>query len=819
MIFQNFNANWKVEKGSKDSRMNSFLGKTDIKEVHLPYDAMIHEERDPNTPNGAQTGFYPGGEYIFQKTFDVPSDWKGKSVFVNFEGVYQIALVYVNGILAYKSVNGYIDFTVDMTPYLKYGQENLIKVIADNSLMPNSRWYSGSGIYRNVSLMVAEKVYIPMDGVKVTTKEIGDNYSNIEVLVNIKNNSNITERIKVNNTIKKDEKSITCDSQKLVIYPNESKSVRFSYCINNPKLWSTETPDLYKSVCTLEDEDGQLDISEDMFGIRTISIDAIHGLQINGETVKLRGACIHHDNGLIGATSLQAAEEYRCTQLKRAGFNAIRSSHNPASRALLDVCDRIGLLVMDELSDVWNIRKNPYDYALYFKEDWEKTTEKIVSKDYNHPCVILYCIGNEISEAGSESGAITNKMICDKFKELDSTRYTTNALNGLMAAGYRLRDIMKDVATKFPVNQSGSNGNGAGSSALNSFMSLMAGEKGDYFSTHPLLTEALSGCSDSLDVIGLNYLTGRHEYEHEIHPNKTVLGTETYPADIARLWNIVENNNHVIGDFTWAGYDYLGEAGCGIFHYDGNENFSSIYPERLAYIGDIDLIGYRRPISYLREIVYGLRKQPYIAVNRMEHNGQTCTKTPWMFKDNISSWNWDEFDGQEASVDVYSNAQEVELFLNDKSLGKKEVKDYIATYPVPYASGTLKAVSYVNGKEESEFTLSTAVDAKLTINTTKDELLSNGEDLVYCLIHYCDANGNEDLHSKHKIKVNVEGQGTLEGLGSANPSSEERYDTDETETYDGYCLAIIRSKEEAGNIKVTITSDESETKEINIVVK
>lgn len=307
----------------------------------------------------------------------------------------------------------------------------------------------------------------------------------------------------------------------------------------------------------LEGEE-ELDREETGFGIRTLSIDAAHGVRINGQTVKLRGACIHHDNGILGAATLPDAEERRIRQLKEAGFNAIRSSHHPAGRALLDACDRYGVLVMDELSDVWNVRKNPYDYALYFEQDWKPTIQKMVAKDYNHPSVILYCVGNEISEAGSESGAETNRRLCNTFRELDPTRYTTNALNGLMAAGYRLREIMGDVMRKFPAQPGPSGGDGGGSNALNSFMSLMSGEKGDYFATHPLLTEALSGCEDSCDVIGLNYLTGRHVLEHELHPHKAVLGTETYPADIVRLWRIVEENPHMIGDFTWAGYDYLG---------------------------------------------------------------------------------------------------------------------------------------------------------------------------------------------------------------------------------------------------------------------
>lgn len=808
MIRQNFNAGWQVEKGSKDSRMNSFLGKTEIQTVHLPYDPMIHERRDSDTPNGAQTGFYPGGEYIFQKHFTAPQEWNGKPVSLAFEGVYQTALVYVNGFLACKNVNGYADFIVPLTPFVKYGADNLVKVIADNSLEPNSRWYTGSGIYRNVKLLVGNRVFIPCDGVKITTREANPDSAWIDVVATIKSASTVTERVIVTSCVRNKLGEVVQDRQKVILFPGEETTVSFQYCISSPELWSVECPALYSSIVKILEGESVLDLSEDFFGIRTVTVDAKHGVRINGEAVKLRGACIHHDNGILGAATFDAAEEYRCRRLKEAGFNAIRSAHHPISRSMLEACDRNGMLVMDELTDVWNIRKNPYDYALNFANDWEQTVEKIIAKDYNHPCVILYCIGNEISEAGTESGAVTNRAICNKFHSLDPTRYTTNALNGLMAAGYRLREIMKDVATHFAAQPQRAGRNGSGSNALNSFMSLMAGEKGDYFSTHPLLTEALSGCSDSCDVIGLNYLTGRHVLEREIHPHKTVLGTETYPADIVRLWKIVSENPHVIGDFTWAGYDYLGEAGCGIFHYDGGENFSSIFPERTAYIGDLDLIGYRRPISYLREIVYGLRKEPYIAVIRMNRMGQACSKTPWMFKDNIASWTWPGYEGQSASVDIYSASEEVELFLNGNSLGRQHVEDYTATYMVPYQPGELKAVGYTNGQTDGESILCSANNVSIVVDVDKQELTADGEDLAFCKIHFADANGQDDLFAVHPLSVTVEGAGALEAFGNAAPCSTEEYDSSESQTYDGYCLAVIRAKVTPGIINVKITSGE-----------
>lgn len=807
MIGQNFNAGWRIEKGSKDSRMNSFFGKTKIKTVHLPYDAMIHEERKPDTPNGAQTGFYPGGEYIFQKNFHAPAAWRGRTVFLAFEGVYQTALVYVNGALAARSVNGYADFYVDLTPWLKYEADNLVKVIADNSLEPNSRWYTGSGIYRDVKLLLGSRIYLPPDTVRITTREIGPDFANIDVTACIKSTSPVTERITVRHTIENADGIVLQDEQLVIVQPGKTETVCFRHCIPAPALWSPDSPNLYTSVMTVCDGEEELDRSRDTFGVRTVSIDAVHGLRINGESVNLRGSCIHHDNGILGAATFAAAEDYRCRKLKEAGFNAIRSAHHPAGRHLLNACDRHGLLVMDELTDVWNVRKNPYDYALWFSEDWEQTAEKMVAKDYNHPSVILYCVGNEISEAGSEAGSVINRTLCNKFRALDPTRYTTNALNGLMAAGYRLMDIMKDMAARFPAAPAKAGGNGSGSNALNSFMSMMAGEKGEYFATHPLLTEALAGCSDSCDVLGFNYLTGRHLFEHTLHPHKTVLGTETYPADIVRLWKIVTENSHVIGDFTWTGYDYLGEAGCGIFHYDGGENFSSIYPERAAYIGDIDLIGTRRPISYFREIVFGLRKAPYIAVERMEHIGQQSSKTPWMFKDNIASWTWPGYEGKTAAVDVYSASQEVELFLNGTSLGRKPVEDFTAAYMVPYAPGELKAIGYTAGKPDGEITLHTVVDAELTVTPDKTRLTADGEDLVFCRIHFADAAGADDLFTRHNVTVTVQGAGTLEALGSADPSSEERYDTADTQTYDGQCLAVVRATELEGRIEISVTAD------------
>lgn len=807
----NFNHDWHVMKGGNSASTAAFMGTAEVQSVHLPHDAMIHETRTPDVASGAQTGFYPGGEYIYQKSLTAPEEWKEKAVFLEFEGIYQTAMVYINGALAATNLYGYSNFYVKLNPWLNYEKENTVKVIADNSLVPNSRWYTGSGIYRNVKLIVGDRIHVPNDGIRITTLAADMESAIVEIETKVQSISKERETATVRVLLERDGKQIAEDCQKVVMYPESQETARCSICVANPQLWDCDHPNLYQCRILIECAGQVLDETTEIFGIRTLTLDSAHGLRLNGKEVKLRGTCIHHDNGILGAATFEKAEERRCRQLKEAGFNSIRSSHHPMSKAMLNACDRYGMLVMDELSDMWTLHKNPYDFALHFEKCWEEVAEHMVAKDYNHPSVILYSSGNEISEAGSEAGAAINRRICNKLHELDHTRFTTIGLNGLMTAGYRLKEIMKDVMTQFGSVQAEGPGNSDGSNAFNSFMSLMEGERGKYFATHPLLTEALEGCSSSSDIIGLNYLTDRHVKEHELHPNKTVLGTETYPADIVRLWGIVKRYPHVLGDFTWTGYDYLGEAGCGIFHYDGNANFTSVYPERTAYIGDLDLIGYRRPISYLREIVYGLRKEPYMAVERLNRYGMKCSKTPWMHKDTIASWTWPGYEGKPAVVDIYADAEEVELFLNGRSIGKKpagEQHEFTATFEITYEPGELTAVSYNAGQKTGSFSLTTAGDSiHLCAQADKTVLCADGEDLSFITVNLVDENGTPNLSASRKIAVSVEGAGRLEAFGSADPQALTGYDEAEWDTYDGYVMAVVRAGTEEGEITVVFTAE------------
>ncbi|MCD8216927.1 MAG: DUF4982 domain-containing protein [Clostridiales bacterium] len=389
-----------------------------------------------------------------------------------------------------------------------------------------------------------------------------------------------------------------------------------------------------------------------------------------------------------------------------------------------------------------------------------------------------------------------------------------------------MNTITRDIMTSFRPENLSSEGNNRqdkeGANALNSMMALMSGKAADMVACHPLMTQTLEESCQAMDITGLNYLTGRHVLEKELHPNKPVVGTETFPADIVRLWDIVKNNDHVLGDYTWTGYDYLGEAGCGTFYYDGTQNFNGAFPDRVAYIGDINLIGYRRPISYLREIVYGLRKEPYVAVERVDKYGLPHSQTPWMWKDNVASWTWPGYEGKPANVDVYSEAAEVELFLNGMSLGRKpagEANGFIAGYEITYEPGELLAVSYTAGQETGRFSLRTArEDVVLSVECETQTLAAGGEDLAFITAKLTDTDGTDNLFAQRDIKVTVEGAGTLQGFGSAGPRALGSYDDNIWKTFDGYVMAVIRAETTPGTINVRFEAEGCESKEVCIEV-
>ena len=824
-----FDDGWTVAAGVQDPFAALMGAGAQKKKVTLPQDAMILEDRDPAYGSGAQSGFYPAKTYTYEKIFEAPEEWKDRQIYVEFEGVMSKALVYLNGEPVGKNRNGYISFFVDLNPFLRYGETNTLKVVAINQER-SSRWYSGSGIYRDVNLYIGERTHILPDAARIHTVELEDTYAVLTVDTKIRNSGTAARRLRLVCEIFEEEKmetAVVCMENTISLLGQERTVTHMRFSLEQPLCWSPEYPNLYRCRLTLYEGERRLDVHEETFGVRTIQADAKRGLRINGVPVRLRGACIHHDNGILGATTLYQAEEFRVRKLKEAGFNSIRSAHHPAGKALLDICDRLGMLVMDELSDMWDQSKNSADYAMDFGEDWQSLMERMVAKDFNHPSVILYSIGNEIPEIGRRSGSRRNRQLAAELRKLDDTRLITCSFNGFLAAADAMAKMAQQMAGQADRNpeEAGKTSpeESGGSESLNAAMGGTQKEMMDAFAASPLLGECLEEASCELDVTGYNYLTARHTLEHQLHPQRLIVGSETYPTEIAELWKIVEENPHVIGDFTWTGYDYLGEAGIGIYHYDTDRREQGWYPDRLAYCGDININGYRRPVSYLREIVYGLRREPFIAVERADRRGHSCERNNWMYADAIDSWTFDGFEGTETSVHIFSPSQEVELFLNGRSLGRKPSgRDvgYDTVFEVPYEPGELLAVGYRDGVEEGRFRLVTAGDpVRLQVEKSCDFLRAGGQSVLFLTMDLVDADGVANRQAQRRVTVEVEGPAVLAAMGSADPSAEGSYQDHTWETFDGRVMAALRSTSESGTVTVRISADGCEPEVLTIPAK
>ncbi|HHV10822.1 MAG TPA: glycoside hydrolase family 2 protein [Clostridiales bacterium] len=824
MISKKWNSDWTVSKPGDNPMMAAMMGmQTDVEMLTLPHDAMIHETRTESTKNKHQTGFYPGGCYTYTKVFEAPQAWSKKSIHIEFEGVYENARVYINGDYAGGCPNGYRGFLICADDFLNYGASNTITVIANNSAEENSRWYTGSGIYRDVYLLEANPVHIKSGSLRIGTKEIDDDLATVEVYMKLANQERSKKKTRVHIMLQNSrEEEVANVTLPVTVFGEGEEHIRTRIQVENPELWSCEAPSLYTCIVRVMTDEECLDETIEQFGIRQIALSAKKGFRLNGKEVKLRGACIHHDNGVIGAVTLERAEERRVQQLKAAGFNCLRSSHHPMSEAMLRACDREGMLVLDELADFWTRSKNNNDYANKFPDYWEEDVEAMVAKDYNHPSVIMYVSGNEIQEAASAKGAQLNRLITEKFHSLDDSRYVTVAINGLLSCIEHMGEIMSDITgmtmEQMMQMQAQAPQSDAGVDAANGSTDLMKGPMADAFAANHIVTGLLDEFASVTDLVGYNYLTARHEMEHELFPHRVILGTETLPSDLVRLWRIVKNNSHVIGDMTWTGYDYLGEAGSSCFYYDGRQGFMTNWPISLSGMGDIDIIGNRRPISYYREIVYGLRKEPYIGVERVNHFGEKPNQSAWPWKDELESWTWDGYEGKGAVVNVYSDAEEVELYKNGVSLGRKgagEEHDFYASFETTYEPGILEAVNYRNGVEAEKTVLKSARGAtELCVEVDRNVLKADGADLSYLMISMKDEAGTPNLQEAREVSVTVEGAGTLQGMGNADPGTENSYDNHTWKLYDGYVLAVVRSGFEAGEIRVTISAEGCAKKEV-----
>ena len=782
----NFNKEWKLWR-EKNAFELVFRVPEEAIDIDLPYDAMFHEEQRPDSKNQGTTGFLDGDVYKYYKKFFVPKDYEGKNVLLQFEGIYKNASVYINKSLAGQCAYGYTDFFVKINDYIKYGEINEILVSAKCGAMPDSRWYSGGGIYRSTYLHVGDEIYIPPYSLRSVTKDITKDGALVEITAKIKNDAlrakEITALISIHDA---SGNQILSEAYPLRVNGQSEITFRKNVYIENVNLWNEENPYLYSVDLKLAQDGNVHDEDQIITGFRKLTLDSHQGLQVNGKTIKLRGACIHHDQGILGAATYDDYELRRIRILKEAGFNAVRSAHNPASQALLKACDKLGVYVMDELSDVWTKDKTNYDYALDFDRDWEKDVTAMVNADYNHPSVIFYSTGNEISDICTDRGFENSRMLGDKFHELDPYRYTTNGINGAFAAGDGLADIVRDIT---------GDAEKAGRGDVNEFMGVMATQMPDIV-THDIVTKILEKLDTTMDVLGYNYMTARYLKDAKAYPNRIMVGSETYPKQIAENWDAILKCSAALGDFTWTGWDYLGEVW-------------PVFPELINCAGDIAVIGYRRPVSYYREIVFGLTKQPCIAVQDPDHFGAPREFGPWCYTDCTFSYNYEGKEGRQIMIQVYAGGDEVELFVNGKSCGKQPCGKNTAfetSFNTIYEPGELLAIAYEEGKEIGRTVLRTAKEpAIIQATLEKSEITAGKESLQFINILIQDEDQNLVANATNEISINIEGPASLAAFGSTKAKHDRGFTKQVTRVADGHGLAVLRSEQQTGMVRVVIS--------------
>ena len=748
------------------------------KAVTLPHDAMLAEPRTAISAGGTNTGWYEGYDYEYQRTLTVPENELADTHILEFEGVYHNAEVWLNGQKAAFRPYGYTNFYVDCAPYLHAG-ENELRVIARNADQPNSRWYSGAGIYRPVQLWKARGAHITLNGVKIRTLSLQPAI----VEVRVKTTAPGTVRL-------------TVDDLPAMQQESDGEAV-FTLTLDNARLWTPETPNLY--TCRVNFADDEV---TETFGVRKVEWGT-DGFLLNGKRYIIQGACIHHDNGLLGAVCDPDAVARKVRLLKENGYNAIRSAHNPCSKALLAECDRQGMLVMDEYIDHWYIHKTEHDYVDYFNDWWRQDLTDMVEKDYNHPCVVLYSTGNEVSETAQKRGIALTKEMTDFLHGLDDSRPVTcgvniffNFLSSIGFGVYSDEKAKKEAERAEKAKQRGEKA--AKKKAVGSqFFNNLAGLLGDEFMKRGA---TLHGCDvktrdafANMDIAGYNY--GIYRYKHDLkkYPQRLILGSETFCNDAYKFRELAKQEPRLVGDFVWAGMDYLGEVMVGSWEYaDYAETFDGGLGWVSAGSGRIDLTGKPLGEALYTRVALEADNGPYIAVCPVNHTGDRHSPSAWKMTNAMPSWSWTGCEGRKANVEVYARAARVELVLNGHTVGSKTLKnDCLARFSIPYESGTLEAVSYDAADHEIGRCKLQSAGGTTRLTLDAEEPTVKPGHLCYVRLRYTDENGITKPLARGNIQVQVRG-GTLVGLGSACPFNKHSYLDSETDTYYGEALAIVR---------------------------
>jgi putative beta-galactosidase len=748
------------------------------KTVTLPHDAMLAEPRTALSAGGTNTGWYEGHDYEYRRTLTVPENELADTHILEFEGVYHNAEVWLNGQKAAFRPYGYTNFYVDCAPYLHAG-ENELRVIARNADQPNSRWYSGAGIYRPVQLWTARGAHITLNGVKIRTLSLDP----AVVEVRVKTTAPGTVRL-------------TVDDLPAMQQESGGEAV-FTLTLDNARLWTPETPNLYTCRVSFADDE----VTE-TFGVRKVEWGT-DGFLLNGKRHIIQGACIHHDNGLLGAVCDPDAVARKVRLLKENGYNAIRSAHNPCSKALLAECDRQGMLVMDEYIDHWYIHKTEHDYVDYFNDWWHQDLTDMVEKDYNHPCVVLYSTGNEVSETAQKRGIALTKEMTDFLHGLDDSRPVTcgvniffNFLSSIGFGVYSDEKAKKEAERAEKAKQRGEKA--AKKKAVGSqFFNNLAGLLGDEFMKRGA---TLHGCDvktrdafANMDIAGYNY--GIYRYKHDLkkYPQRLILGSETFCNDAYKFRELAKQEPRLVGDFVWAGMDYLGEVMVGSWEYaDYAETFDGGPGWVSAGSGRIDLTGKPLGEALYTRVALEADNGPYIAVCPVNHTGDRHSPSAWKMTNAMPSWSWTGCEGGKANVEVYARAARVELVLNGHTVGSKTLKnDCLARFSIPYESGTLEAVSYDAADHEIGRCKLQSAGSTTRLTLDAEEPTVKPGHLCYIRLRYTDENGITKPLARGSIQVQVRG-GTLVGLGSACPFNKHSYLDSETDTYYGEALAIVR---------------------------
>ena len=792
-----FNRDWRYRK----------IDVEDIfREVTLPHDAMLCEARSISNPGIHNLGYFEGHDYEYIKNFNLPEEYSDKVITFEFEGIYHSPEIYINGKLACSWDYGYTEnsFTPDN---LKFGEgkenANEIRVIAHNADQPNSRWYSGSGIYRPVWMYVAEKEHIVLNGVKVRTIKT-------EALDQTFTRGNAVIGIIVDTSVQgAAEYTIVSDDGETVNSGTVNSGEEKEISLKDVYLWSARKPKLYTLKIAFKE-----DSSDVTFGIRTISYDRKHGMLVNGKRILLRGACIHSDNQLLGAITDPDAEARRVKLLKKWGYNAIRSAHNPCSKYLLEACDKYGMYMMDEYVDMWYIHKTKYDYAGLMEKNYKQDLKSMVEKDYNHPSVIMYSTGNEVAETGQERGIKLTKDMTEYLHELDPARPVSCGINiffnFLFSIG--LGVYSEDKAEKEDSKMDKAVGS--------EFYNQMAGRFGDTFmkvgaTIHPCDVKTKDAYAN-MDIAGYNYGILRYKKDLKKYPGRIILGSETFCKDAYKFYEFAKRNPGVIGDFVWAGQDYIGEAAIGSWEY---EDYAPKNADQAGWLtagsGRLDMTGKPLGEAYYTLVALDRRKGPFIAVSPVYQTGHH-SPSAWKMTDAIRSWSYRGCEGYGASVEVYARAYEVELFINGRLIERKRSNDCIFRFETTYKSGSIVAVAYdKKGDEIGRDELRTAHETTTITLKAEEETVKKGH-LCYVRIAITDEEGIFKPMEKDRIKVSVSG-GELLALGNGCPYNKDGYLKDETFTYYGEMLAIARAGD-ADELKFTATGKNGKSYEYSVKI-